>query len=306
MPLVVRLLLIGLVAVIGVYVVIVVWALPRPSHSFYLGLETPLVIAHRGGAGLWPENTLFSFRRAVELGVDVLEMDVRTSLDGVLVVVHDETVDRTTDGKGRVEELTFAELRALDAGYRWSPGQAKHEFPYRGSGIQIPALKDVLDQFSETKIAIEIKPDSMVVARALCDVLREARRAESVIVGSFHRQALSAFRKACPEFATSASPREVLIFFLLNTVFLSDIFKPRMETFQVPEYQGGLRVVTYRFVAAARRKNVDVQVWTVNLRYDISRLIHMKVGGVITDRPDRALQEMGRGGQVELIDHLSP
>ena len=301
-----RLLSIVLVPAIVIYIVFILWASPRPSHLFYQGLETPLVIAHRGGAELWPENTLFSFQRAAELGVDVLEMDVRASLDGVLVVVHDETVDRTTDGKGLVEELTFAELRSLDAGYNWSSEQKGYKFPYRGLGIQIPALKDVLARFPETNMAIEIKPDSEVVTRTLCDTLREARRAESVIVGSFHRRVLSNFRKICPEFATSASPREVLIFFLLNTVFLSDTYKPVIEAFQVPEYQGGLRVVTSRFVSAARRKNVDVQVWTVNLRSDISRLLHMKVGGVITDRPDRMLQELGRGGQVELIDGVSP
>ena len=105
------------------------------------------VMAHRGGKQLRPENTLIAFRNAVELGVDALELDVHATRDGALVVIHDSTVDRTTDGTGAVSNFTLEEITALDAGYNWSPGADSDDNPYRGTGVTIPTLEEVLSAF---------------------------------------------------------------------------------------------------------------------------------------------------------------
>ena len=114
------------------------------------------MIAHQGGDGLWPGNTLYAFEQAAALGVDVLEMDLHITKDGVLVINHDETVDRTTDGTGTIEDMTLAELKALDAGYDWSKDGGQ-TFPYRGMGLTIPTLEEIFQTFPEYHMTIEIK-----------------------------------------------------------------------------------------------------------------------------------------------------
>lgn len=287
-------LLLIVIGLLAVYAVLAALARPRPEIAFFERGADVLVMAHQGGDGLWPSNTLYAFERAVELGVDVLELDVHSSSDGVLVVIHDDTVDRTTDGSGRVNELTLAELRALDAGYDWSPERAGESFPFRDQGLTIPTLAEVFEAFPDHRINIEIKQLSPGIVAPLCELIRAYGREESVLVGSFHDTALSAFRSACPEVATSAGPGEVRRFFVLSTAFLGALFRPVADAFQVPEYQGELHVVTSRFVQAAQGKNVDVHVWTVDEPADMERLIALGVDGIITDRPDRLLALLGR------------
>lgn len=301
MPRSVRILLAVVFLLLLGYLALALLARPRASHPFFESVpEGVLVIAHQGGDGLWPSNTRYAFERAVALGADLLEMDVHASADGVLVVIHDDTVDRTTDGSGAVAEQTLAELQALDAGFRWSPERSGDSFPYRGLGIVIPSLDELLTALSDTPMVIEIKPDSAAVAEQLCDALRGRGRTGDVIVGSFHPAAMAAFRSACPEVATSAAPNEARNAFVASFAFLGAVYTPPTEALQVPEYQGSLHVVTERFVQAAHGKNVDVQVWTVNERSDMRRLIDLGVDGIITDRPDRALLELGREAAVEL------
>ena len=297
----VRILLALVILLLLVYLALALLARPRAAHPFFENVpEGVLVIAHQGGDGLWPSNTLYAFERAVALGVDLLELDVHGSVDGELVVIHDDTVDRTTDGEGAVAELSLEQIEALDAGYGWSVEREGERFPYRGLGITIPTLDEVLAAFPDMAMVIEIKPDSEIVAQRLCSVLRAAGKAEQVLVGSFHAAALGAFRDACPEVGTSAAPNEARNFFIASFAHLAAAYTPPTEAFQVPEYQGGLHVVTRRFVRGAHARNIDVQVWTVNERSDMRRLIALGVDGIITDRPDRALQELGREIRLEL------
>ena len=128
-----------------------------PEHPFLAG-GNPLVMAHRGGQGLWPPNTLFAFERAVEMGADILEMDIHASADGVLIVHHDDTVDRTTNGSGAIRDHTLTELKELDAGYHWS-ADGGETYPFRGKGMRIPTLEEVLEAFPKTRLNIDIKPD---------------------------------------------------------------------------------------------------------------------------------------------------
>lgn len=132
----VKVLLVSIAFLIALWGILSFWARPIPHHPFFRDKRV-LVLAHRGGGGLWPESTLYAFEHAVELGVDVLEMDVQSTKDGELVVIHDDTVDRTTNGKGRVQDLTLTEIKALDAGYTWTTDNGQ-SYPFRGQGPRVP------------------------------------------------------------------------------------------------------------------------------------------------------------------------
>lgn len=267
-----------------------------PAHPIadhpYFDDERPLVIAHRGGNGLRPENTLYAFRQAVEMGVDVLEMDIRETADGALVVIHNETVDRTTDGQGRVNELQLEELESLDAGYRWSEDDGR-TYPFRGQGIRIPTLADVLEALPKKRMLIEIKPASSLVASTFCRMVREHGRENTVLVASFHQSAIETFRRECPRFATAATPEEVRSFLMWDLAYLGKLFHPKAELFGVPESLGSLEIVTPRFASQAHRLNTRVQVWTVNDVEEMKRLLDMGVDGIMTDYPDRLMNLLG-------------
>jgi glycerophosphoryl diester phosphodiesterase len=245
-----------------------------------------LIMAHRGGGGLWPENTMLAFERARDLGVDVIEMDVHSTADGVLVVIHDATVDRTTGGTGRVRDLTLAELRKLDAGYHWSPDEMK-TFPWRGRGLTVPTLDEVLTRFPDMRFNIEPKQETPSLAKPLCRMMREKGMVNKIIVGSFRQTVLDDFRKECPEVGTSASPAEVSEFMRVYKARDGARFKPLMRALQVPEYVAGIQVLTKDLVAAAHSRNLQVHAWTVNETKDMRRLLEIGVDGIMTDYPDR-------------------
>ena len=262
---------------------------PAADHAFFKqGARRPLVIAHRGGAGLWPENTLYAFERAVESGADVIETDVRLTSDGALVLVHDETVERTTDGAGRVGDLTLAALKRLDAGYRWSPDGGR-TFPFRGRGLTIPTLQEAFARTGGVRFNLEPKAESDALVGSLCPALRAHGMAERVVVGSFRHASLEQFRRACPEVATSASPSEASRFLAMYKAGLAGSYSPTMQALQVPEYAGGMRVLTREFVEAAHGRNLQVHAWTVNGVEDMRRLLDLGVDGIMTDYPDRLM-----------------
>jgi glycerophosphoryl diester phosphodiesterase len=257
------------------------------AHEFFgAAPRRPLVIAHRGGAGLWPENTLYAFERARAAGTDVLEMDVRSTADGRLVVHHDETIERTTDGRGRVSELTLAELKRRDAAHRWTPDGGQ-TFPLRGAGLTVPTLEEVFTRLAGARFVIEIKQDEPPLAAPLCRALREHAMTKRALVASFRQATLDDFRRACPEVATSATVSEGYEFLALFKAGLGDSYSPAMQALQVPENLRGWRVVTREFVETAHRLNLQVHAWTINDAGDMRRLLDLGVDGIITDYPDR-------------------
>ena len=252
----------------------------------------PLVMAHRGGAGLWPENTLLAFERARELGADVIEMDVQSTADGVLVVLHDATLDRTTDGSGRVGALTLAQLKKLDAGYRFSTDGGK-TFPWRGRGVAVPTLDEVFTRLPSMRFNIEPKQESPSIVKPLCRAIREKGMADKVTVGSFRQGVLDEFRKECPEVATSAGPGEVAEF-LRASRNGGAAGEPKFKALQVPETAMGVQVLTRSFVESARARGLQVHAWTVNDADAMRRLKDLGVDGIMTDYPDRLLTVLGR------------
>ncbi len=276
----------------GIYLVLRQRSHPVPDHPF-LEIDTPIVMAHRGGQGLWPPNTLYAFQEAVSLGVDVLELDIHRTVDGVLVVRHDPTVDATTNGSGYIREMTLAEIKSLDAGYTLSADGGR-TFLYRGQGITIPTLAEVLQAFPQMRLNIDIKPEEPAVVTTFCQLLMDTNSLERVMVGSFHDLQLRLFRKLCPQVATAAGVRETTLFFGLVNTLLSAAYQGLAETFSIPEYNGRLHVVTPRFIRAAHAHNMQVHVWTVNELEDMRRLLDWGVDCLITDYPDRLLGLLGR------------
>jgi len=264
--------------------------LPAQPFAYQGGV---VVLAHRGFRGNYPENTMLAFEKAAELPIDGLEMDIHSTRDGVLVVCHDETVDRTTNGHGRIQDYTLTELKQLDAGYRFTPDNGQ-TFPFRGQGITIPPLEDVFQRFPNLWINVDMKQHKPSVVRPFCQLIRTYDMSENMCVGSFDNKTVKAFRRACPEVVRVASLVETLRLFLLNHLRLSQFYWGRANAFQVPEYERGLRIVTRRFVNAAHQNNTAVHIWTVNKTADMQRFITMGVDGLITDYPDRALRLLGR------------
>lgn len=252
----------------------------------------PLVFAHRGGGGLYPENTLEAFKYSAQMGVDVLELDVHSTSDGTLVVMHDAAVDRTTNGSGKLSEMTLSEVKKLDAGFQFTPDAGK-TFPFRGKGITIPTLQEIFDSFPEMAFNVEPKQVEPSVVKPLCEMIRARKMTEKVIVGSFRQAAIDEFRAECSEIATAATPSEASEFLALYKMGLGESYSPPMQVLQIPERIGGLQVVSKDFVETARRLNLKVHVWTINETEDMQRLLEMKVDGIMTDYPDRLLKILG-------------
>jgi glycerophosphoryl diester phosphodiesterase len=245
------------------------------------------VFAHRGGAALAPENTRGAFRQAATLGVDGCELDVRLSKDGEVVVIHDATLDRTTDADGPVSALTAAELARVDAGFRFGPEAG---FPWRGRGEGVPRLADVLADHPALPFIIEVKGDDPTVAGAAVSLVRRAGALDRVCFGGFADVTLAAVRAAEPAACTSAATEEIR-----RALYKSYVWWPLgrvpYRAFQVPEVaSGGTRVVSPRFIRQAHRGGCVIHVWTVNTPQDVVRLKAWGVDGVITDRPDTALE----------------
>ncbi|MCK4541972.1 MAG: glycerophosphodiester phosphodiesterase [Spirochaetales bacterium] len=255
------------------------------EHPFFRNTRFD-VIAHAGAKGLRPENTMEAFRNAVNLGVDLLEMDIHLTKDGHVVVIHDVTVDRTTNGTGQVKELTLAEIQSLDAGYSWASEGFSDVFPYRNRGIQVPTLPEVFQAFPEVRMNVEMKQADIAIVEKLGSLIDEFDRWDTTLIASFDSDLMEEFRKKYPRAATSGGRSEIKTFYILARLYLAFLFPSPAEAFQVPEWDGDVHVITSGFVWEAHRRNIRIHVWTVNDKERMLELILKGVDGIITDRPD--------------------
>lgn len=279
-----------------VFVISVIVNPKAPLKPYYDGVTAPLVIAHQGGDGVWPGDTMYAFEQAVAIGSDVLEMDAHITKDGEIVLMHDETVDDTTDGSGLIEDMTLAEIKQLDAAYEWSIDNGK-TFPFRGQGIQVPTLRELFEKFPNMRYLIEIKLTKNPIDKPFCDLIREYNMQTKVIVGSFHDDAMAQFRATCPEVATSGSRGEVTAYVILGKIFLGGFVAPEYQSLQVPWEKSeskGIPIMTARFIREAHAKNLHVEPWTVNDPELMKQYIEWGVDGIITDRPDLMIEVLGR------------
>lgn len=259
----------------------------------------PLVYAHRGGAALRPENTIEAFDNGLALGADGLEFDVHLLRDGTVVVHHDDTLERTTNARGSLTACSAADLRGVDAGY-WFQAEPGHDFPFRGRGVCVPLLRDVLARYRGVQIIIELKQNLPELARRVVEEIRAAGAVDTVALGSFGWRVLNAARKYEPRLATGAC-REETRWALYRSWIGWPLKQPAYREFQVPERSNGTTIVSPRFVRHAHRAGIPIKVWTVNDEADIRRLVGWGVDGIISDRPDLAVrvvhaqQSRGRG-----------
>ena len=231
---------------------------------------------------------MVAFEHAVQIGADVLEMDAHITKDGQIVLMHDEKVDRTTEGTGLIEDMTLEDLRQLDAAYKWSNDDGK-TFPYRGQGIQVPTLEELLQKFPDMRYVIEIKLTQNPIDKPLCDLIRKYNMQDKVVIASFHDEAMRRFRETCPEVATSASRGEVTKFVLLGKILLSGLIMPQYESIQPPydpQESMNIPIMTRRFIREAHAKNIAVEPWTVDDPELMKQYIEWGVDGIMTDRPD--------------------
>jgi glycerophosphoryl diester phosphodiesterase len=282
--------------IIGLILVLNLIADPIPNHLVFSNFTNrPLVIGHADdtGSGLWPGNTMPYLEGIAEIGVDMLEMDINMTKDGRIILMHDTTVDRTTNGSGPIPDLTLAEIQALEVGVNWSQDEGQ-SYPYRGQSVQVPTLDDVFERFPDYPMVIEIKHQEPPMFDPFCALIREYGMEEKIIAASFSDDTIKAFRRVCPTVATSPAGDEVRNYVLLNFAFLSGILNPNYQAFQVPVESEGSTVITPRFVEAAHKRNLQVQVWTINDPAEMQRLIDLNVDGIMTDRPDVLMELLGR------------
>ncbi len=261
---------------------------PHPWFAARPGEHRPLVFAHQGGEGIRPSNTLLAFRHAAELGADVLDTDMHMTRDGALVLMHDETVDRTTNGQGAIRDLTLADIKRLDAAYRFTTDEGQ-TYPYRGQGVTVPTLEELFQTFPDKRFGVEIKQTPPDIAVPFCALIRRYGMQDKILISSFRQANMDAFRRECPEVATSATEDEVRVFYGLSLLGLSAAYSPVYHSLQVPESSGGIHVLTPRFIAAARGRGLAVQPWTINEETDLRRILALGVEGINTDYPDRLL-----------------
>ncbi|OFW10440.1 MAG: hypothetical protein A3H96_06815 [Acidobacteria bacterium RIFCSPLOWO2_02_FULL_67_36] len=263
-----------------------------PTHP-PAGVTRPLVYAHRGGARLRPENTIAAFDHGLAVGADALEFDVHLSRDGVVVIHHDRTLDRTTDGTGALADHTADELARLDAGYRFQPlTPDPAPCPFRGAGFRIPRLRDVLARYTNVPLIIELKVNEPELAHRTIDEVRRASALDRVSLGSFGWRVLHAARRYEPRIPTGAS-REEARWALYRSWVRWPLGATAYRELQVPEASGRTRIISPRFIAHARRAGIPVKVWTVDDADDIRRLVRWGVSAIITDRPDIAVSVVG-------------
>lgn len=252
------------------------------------------MFAHRGASGRLPENTLEAFRAGLDDGAERLELDVHATADGHVVVLHDPTLERTTDGRGAIRDTSLAALGRLDAGFRFTAVDGSQ--PARAKGIRVPTLAELLEACPGVPLNIEIKQEEPAIEDAVLAVLDRYDARTATLLAAEEATIMTRIRAAAPDMLTSASAAEAADFvFRVREGRLAG-FRPPFVALQVPPEYGGVAVVTPELVAAAHALEVEVHVWTINERAEMDRLLNLGVDAIMTDVPALALDVYrGRG-----------
>ena len=243
----------------------------------------PRVIAHRGDSKNYPENTLPAFLSAVRMGIDVIETDVHLSKDGVLVIWHDPTLERNTDGKGTIESHTYEELLKYDAGYTFTKDGGK-TFPFRGKGIRLCTLDEALKACPDERFNVDLKSKNLAIVDEFIRVIRDNKAERRVVCASFHYMILKKMRKKAPDIMTSITTAEVVPLVLRKKAHLLPSKFKRKIIFQIPR-KAGINIVTPSFVKEMHKRGAVIMVWTINDEKSMRELFSMGVDSVMTDDP---------------------
>lgn len=265
----------------------------RPQKEI-LSYDTPVVLAHRGGSAIAPENTLAAFKKSSELGVQGFEIDIRLTKDEEIIVFHDEYLDRTTDGAGRVADFTLAELQKFDLGYHFMDKNGQHS--YRGKGEKIITLKELLEQFPELHINIDIKDspetyEGSLMPSKLWRLIDSLGAHSQVVVTSFYDEQIDRFNLyAQNRVAIGAGENEIRKAYTAFNSQFGHLYKPRADVFQIPVRSSMFRLDLPRFIAFLGNLNIPVHYWTIDVAEEIEALLTAGAKGIITDRPDIAVE----------------
>ena len=262
--------------------------------NFFNGPK-PRLFAHRGASGEAPENTMAAFQRAVDLGSEYIELDVHASEDGQIMVFHDATIERTTNGLGAINNYSLAALQQLDAGYRFSPDDGE-TLPFRASDVIIPSLAEVLRDFSQVKFTVEIKQTDPPIEELVIAVLKHCGKSDDVIIASEHDTVLERARHLAPEIPTNFGYNEVANFIQRVATVRLDDYQPPGQALQIPPKYQDIPLVTEQTVAVAHQFGLEMHVWTINDPLQMTSLLDLGVDGIMSDFPGRLLDvAKGRG-----------
>lgn len=256
----------------------------RPSQTWlhpYLTARWPLILAHQGDSSTAPGNTMPAFEAAVRKGCDALETDIHWTRDEVIVISHDETVDRMSNGTGRIADLSYAELMKLDFGYHFSVDGGT-TFPFRNQGVKIPTLKELLEAYPSQLINVDIKPKRYRSLSTLFRTIYDAGAERRICLASFHESTLREIEVRAPDIARSASTCEVA-----ETLVKSFLRLKQKRTsciaFQIPARMYGIRVANRNFIRDVHQIGRKVHVWTINNPHEMKHLLDLGVNGIVTD-----------------------
>ena len=257
----------------------------RPLRPFLHDCERPLAFAHRGGAALFPENTLEAFEGAQRLGCLYLETDVHMTADGAIVVLHDDALERTTNGRGLVRASTFAELEQLDAGFHFSLDGVS--FPWRGQGVRITRFEELVTRLPGARFNVELKQAEPSIVGPFWQLVQRLELHDRVLVAAARDELVREFRRLSRgRVATSAGENETRRFFVASRVGATRLLRIDYDALQVPPRHGDVTVVDRRFVKAAHARGLDVHVWTIDDPAEMRGLLALGVDGLMSDRPD--------------------
>ena len=270
------------------------------KQKSFFNHDRPLVIAHQGGELLAPSNTMTAFENAAEMGVDVLETDIHITKDGHLVTIHDPSVDRTTNGKGNVADLTLAEIQELDAGYHFK--DLEDNYSFRGKDVYIPTVDEMFQTFGDLKIEIEIKDDNPPekideIASKLWDLIEKYQMEEKILISSFDQDILKTFDKyANGTVAITAGRQEVKNFVVFHKFYLRNLYIPTVDAFQIPVEDSGFDLTEQKLIDGAHRLGMEVHYWTIDDPSTMEKLIDAGADGILTNRPDLLLELLDEKG----------
>lgn len=248
------------------------------------------VIAHRGGALEAPENTFAAFDHALQLHNDIIfELDVQQTRDGQVVVLHDSTVDRTTNGHGDVTDLNYSDVEKLDAAYRFSKDLGK-TFPLGGKRIKIPLFKDVLEKYPKTRISVEIKRANPPFERKVIDIIDRFEARDRVVLAGEDHKILSRARKLAPNMESGFSAQEVYRMLISLKCRMAFLAPTRGNVFQIPMEFNGRTIYSEDFVMWTHKLKRVVHLWTINDEVTMRQLLNDGVDGIITDAPSLLLR----------------
>lgn len=240
------------------------------------------IFAHRGSAVVAPENTVPAFDFALQHQADVLETDVRLSRDNHVIVTHDDTLDRTTNGHGLVREHNLLDLKKLDAGYRFIDSNGR---PFKNQGIQLLTLHELFQRYPNVGINIDIKDDDPMAAKAVAELVANYSESHWINVGSFNPQCMRLFRQLAPNISTAATKPEVARLLLGPRQFPPLPY----QLLQIPLSYWGIPLARQRFIQKVHDAHLEIVHWTVNDKDTMLKLFSRHVDGIVTDRADMAL-----------------